>query len=110
MKGKAQLNVLGNVWTSDPLESKGPLKYRYLKACYTGYITLILSVTEVSGLFQSSNLLVSLPVITIDSHKARMSLKLVQHTSLLLMRYRTSLPRRTASVWLSKSGGLSPRT
>ncbi len=26
------------------------------------------------------------------------------------MRYRTSLPRRTAKVWLSKSGGFSPRT
>ena len=31
-------------------------------------------------------------------------------TSLLLIKYRTSLPRRTARVWLSKSGGLSPRT
>ena len=31
-------------------------------------------------------------------------------TSLLLIRYLTSLPRSTARVWLSKSGGLSPRT
>ena len=31
-------------------------------------------------------------------------------TSLLLMRYLTSLPLSTASVWLSKSGGESPLT
>ena len=32
----------------------------------------------------------------------------LQRTSLDLMRYRTSRPLSTASVWLSKSGGLMP--
>ena len=32
----------------------------------------------------------------------------LQRTSLDLMRYRTSRPLNTASVWLSKSGGLMP--
>ena len=36
--------------------------------------------------------------------------KTLLFTSLLLIRYRTSRPLRTAKVWLSKSGGLSPRT